>query len=58
MTTRRTVLVVDDDVDLELARLIKRAVTRSWCATSPLTIARYLLAQGVTMPTTDKEASR
>jgi hypothetical protein len=35
----------------ELARLIKRsAQVRGWCSTPPLAIAKYLLAQGVTLP--------
>lgn len=38
--------------EAELARLIKRAAqTRGWCSTRPATIARYLLAHGVTLPT-------
>jgi len=48
---------VDDAAAAELARLIKRAAGGSWCRTSPLHIARYLLAQGVELPTR-KEASR
>jgi hypothetical protein len=45
----------------ELARLIKRAVHHyghGWCSTSPSAIARYLLDHGVTLQTTEEEASR
>lgn len=41
---------------VELARLIKRShVGRGWCSTTPATIALYLLAHGVTLPTTHAE---
>lgn len=43
--------------EAELARLIKRATEgRSWCSTRPLTIARYLLARGVTLPTEEEQS--
>jgi hypothetical protein len=51
-----------DEQAAKMARLIKFAVLaggRGWCSTSPITIARYLIDQGVTLPaTTAKEENR
>lgn len=41
----------DEQAAAQLAVLIKRSTQRrGWCATTPLIVARYLLAQGVTLP--------
>lgn len=47
---------VDQEQADQLARLIKRAAQgRSWCSTRPLTIAQYLVANGVTLPANESE---
>ncbi len=51
-TERLQILEPDEQA---LARLIKRAAGRSWCSTSPATIARYLLAAGVQLPANQPE---